>query len=98
MWFIRNYIEKKRGDCFAFIEPLDVLIKEQVGEPFNTAADTVVKPDGFVICNRDKVTYETSFRDTIPVWIYNGDLQIDFKDVTGTFTENKKDDRMGVRI
>lgn len=142
MWLIDMYIEKKRGDCFVFIEPLDVLIKEQVSDSLNINADTVVKPDGFVICNRDKVTNDGiigvpdlvvevlsrstqmidlkvkkriyceagvreywivdlehekvivyrfeekngptiyGFYDAIPVWIYNGDLQIDFREVT----------------
>ncbi len=45
---LRNYIRKNKGACKPFVAPTDVQVD---GDEF-----TMLQPDVFVVCNRDKIT------------------------------------------
>lgn len=50
---LRDYIRKNKGSCIPFSAPIDVQL--------DCDDKTIVQPDVFVICNRDKLNYRRVF-------------------------------------
>lgn len=55
MWTMDSYIKKNQGTCFVFVAPVDVYIQETKGQSLSEKGNTFLKPDGFIVCNRENI-------------------------------------------
>ncbi len=52
---IYKYLERRKGDCEAFIAPFDVRLPKKPEDIEDNKIDTVVQPDIFVVCDPSKI-------------------------------------------